>query len=62
MELYQLTKVDGTKLCKVRFFEEFMSHYTEEDDGSDFMVRTYKRLGRSKEELIKEYQELGYAE
>ena len=62
MRPYELTKQEGDKLLRARFFDYFMSHYTEENGSSDFAVRDYVVLGRSKDELIKEYQELGYAE
>lgn len=47
---------------QVMFYDEFFTHYTEEEGNNIFRTQTYDKAGRTKEQCIIAYQEEGFGE
>lgn len=52
----------GSTYEQVKFFDEFVSHYTEGDGWTRTVTNTYISLGLSRERCIKQYLEQGFME
>lgn len=52
-------RIEG-RIEQVMFYEEFYTHYTEEEGRTTTCNQTYVKIGKTKEECIKAYETEGF--
>ena len=50
------------KFEQVLFYDEFFTHYTEEEGSNVSRTQTYEKIGRTKGQCILAYQNEGFGE
>jgi hypothetical protein len=62
MRCILLEKRTEGRLDQVRLYDDFYTHYVEQDGETSMRNITYAKVGKTKQECLQAYQEEGFGE